>query len=589
MHRTQDQALYALLGKFIEKCIISNDSLLTAHQNCFTEANISDCSTRFVDNFKGDNRNYQEKIKEQFNGATEEVKLVFSHANWLWAFSVNDMTAGGKKKAVQICMPENVDLQDKEEDMPLFPSNGSGNAGTYHKQNKYWEIVSILKLLRWIKESKKNYNQITVENIKEEIEKICIFAKYDETDKPALEWQIDFRKIKNACAMYNILLYLCKPKKYERIASDTHKNRIVESFSSLLADRSNDTNTDEKILEIRSQIKESTGKDSDFYEEELAVLWNPWLSDAEYNEIQGLSFKKNIILYGPPGTGKTHTTKALAKSLIIQKIIENDKKKIREYFSHNINVDKRIRRLQLHSNYSYEDFIASITLTDGKTAPVKGYFFQLCEEITQDADKSPYVLILDEINRIDLSRLFGEAFSAIENRNEEIDLPIGKFKLKIPSNLYLIGTMNEIDFSLERLDFALRRRFVWFRYGYNADVLKEIINSKKKDLKKVDEEEINTFIERSSKLNDKIDELNELGKQYEIGHTFFSEVIDIARQFSGRPGHVNKIKLFKSGGPASVLWNISIEPMIAAFLGNLDETQKNEKIKEMREIFINGK
>jgi len=589
MIRIQDQDLYTLFSKFIEKCLIDSDSLLTSHQNCFTEANISDCSTRFVDNFKGDSRNYQEKIKEQFNGASVEVKLVFAHANWLWAFSVNDMTAWGKKNAVKICMPENVDPQDMLDDLPLFPSHGWGNAGTYHKQNKYWEIVSILKLFRWIKESAKNNNQITIENVKDEIERICVFAKYDETDKPGLAWQKDFRNIKNACAMYNILLYLCKPEKYERISSDNHKNRIVESFSALLADGSKEATTDEKILEIRNRIKESTNKDTDFYEEELAVLWNPWLSDAEYNEIQGLSFKKNIILYGPPGTGKTHTAKALAKSLVIQKIIENDKAKVRDYFSHKINVDGRIRRLQLHSNYSYEDFIAGIVLADGKTAPVKGYFYQLCEEIAADTDKSPYVLILDEINRIDLSRLFGEAFSALENRNEEIGLPVGKFKLNIPKNLYLIGTMNEIDFTLERLDFALRRRFVWFKYGYNADALKEIIYTKKKDLKKIDTEEINKFIERATKINVKIDELNELGKQYEIGHTFFSEVIDIARQFKGRPGHVNKIKLFKANGPVEVLWNISIAPMLAAFLGNLDETQKNERINEMREIFINGK
>jgi len=589
MLRTQDQGLYTLLEKFIEKCLIGSNSLLTAHQNCFTEANISDCSTRFVDNFKDDKRNYEGKIKDQFNEATDEVKLVFAHANWLWAFSVNDMTAWGKKKAVQICMPDNIDLLAKADDIALFPSQGWGNSGTYHKQNKYLEIVSILKLFKWIKENKRNDEQITVEIVKDEIEKICIFAKYDETEKPALEWQIDFRKIKNACAMYNILLYLCRPEKYERISSDNHKNRIVESFSSLIDDGNNTANTDEKILEIRSRIKESTNKDSDFYEEELAVLWNPWLSDAEYNEIQGLSFKKNIILYGPPGTGKTHTAKSLAKSFVVQKIIENDKTKIRDYFDHKVNVDNRIRRLQLHSNYSYEDFIAGITLTDGKTTAVKGYFYQLCEEITQDVDKSPYVLILDEINRIDLSRLFGEAFSAIENRNEEIDLPIGKFKLKIPSNLYLIGTMNEIDFSLERLDFALRRRFVWFRYGYNADLLEAIIYTKKKDLKKIDDDEINTFIERSSKVNDKINKLNELGTQYEIGHTFFSEVIDIAKQFSGRPGHVNKIRLFKPSGPAEVLWNISIAPIITAFLGNLDETQKNERIKEIREIFLNGK
>ncbi len=588
MIRKEDKELYALFNKFVEKCLIENNSIITNNNSIFNETNINECIARFIDNFKEGKQTFEEKIKEQFNGTSDEVKLLFAHANWLWAFSVNDMTASGKKKAVQICLPDNTLVNEQHDNLSLFPSKGFGSAGTYHKQNKYWEIVSILKMLRWMKDIIRNNAQITVDTVKNEIEKICLFTKYDETETPQEEWHKDFRKIKNACAMYNILLYLCKPENYERIASDNHKNRIAESFTSLLDDSENFNNTDEKVLAIRSKIKEAIKRDFDFYDEEIKVLWNPWLSDAEYNEIQGLSFKKNIILYGPPGTGKTHTAKSLGKSFIIQKIIENDKTKVKDYIENKVNVANRIKRLQLHSNYSYEDFIAGITLKDGKTETVKGYFYRLCEEITQDTDKSPYILILDEINRIDLSRLFGEAFSAIENRNEEIELPVGGFKLKIPENLYLIGTMNEIDFSLERLDFALRRRFAWFRYGYNADILKAIIDTKKQNIK-TDEDEINTFIERSSKVNEKIDELNELGRQYEIGHTFFSEVMDIAAQFAGRPGYMGKIKLFKSGGPADVLWKISIEPMIASFLGNLDETQKNERIKEMREIFINGK
>ncbi len=589
MIRNTDQLFYALFDKFFEVCLIGKGSLLTTHRNFFNEANISDCIYRYVDNYKSDKRNFEGKINDQFNGASDEVKIVFAHANWLWAFSVNDMTASGKKKAVQICLPDNTTLNEKIEDLSLFPSYGFGNAGTYHKQNKYWEIVSILKMFRWIKESINNNTKITIAEIKGKIEKICVFAKYDETENHALEWQKDFRKNQNACAMYNIFLYLCKPECYERIASDNHKNRIVESFSSLLVDGNIAANTDEKVLAIRNRIKESINRDFDFYDEEVTIIWNPWLSDTEYNEIQGLSFKKNIILYGPPGTGKTHTAKSLAKSYIIQNIIGHDKSRVKDYIEMKINVNNRIRRLQLHSNYSYEDFIASVTLKDGKTEAVKGYFCKLCEEIEHDDDKSPYILILDEINRIDLSRLFGEAFSAIENRNEEIDLPVGGFKLKIPENLYLIGTMNEIDFSLERLDFALRRRFVWFRYGYKADVLKAIINKKMKGMKKIDEDEINSLIERSSKINDQIGRLNELGKQYEIGHTFFSEIIDIARQYSARPGYINGIKLFKPDGPAQVLWNISIEPMITAFLGNLDDTLKEERINEMREMFINGK
>jgi 5-methylcytosine-specific restriction protein B len=589
MYRKEDQTLYALISKFIDKCLINNDSLLTTHKNCFSEANINDCISRFVDNSKDDKRNFENKIKEQFDNSSDEVKIVFAHANWIWAFSVNDMNAAGKRKAVQMCMPDGIEPSEKTDDgFSLFPMQGFGSSGTYHKQNKYLEMVSILKILKWMKVKIINNSQITEDEVKDNIENACLFAKYDETENPQEEWQKDLRKIDNSCAMYNILLYLCKSKNYERIASDNHKNRIVDSFSSLLDDDKISLNIDEKILSIRSKIKESIKKDFDFYDEDIIVLWNPGISDSKYNEIQGLSFKKNIILYGPPGTGKTHDAKLWAKSFIIQKMIRTDKSKVKDYFDKKIKIDNRIMKLQLHSNYSYEDFIAGITLKNGNTEAVKGYFYQLCEDIENDLDKSPYILILDEINRIDLSRLFGEVFSAIENRNEEIDLSVGGFKLKIPENLYIIGTMNEIDFSLERLDFALRRRFVWFRYGYEKQILKEIINIKKKNIN-IDEDEINIFIDRCSKINNKIDELNDLGKQYEIGHTFFSEIIDISSQFVGRPGYMGKIKLFKTDGPANVLWNISIEPIITAFLGNLDETQKDERIKELKEIFINGK
>ena len=138
MIRTKDQNLYELLNSFIEKCIINNNSILTSHENCFTSANIDDCISRFVDNYKDDKRNFEEKIKEQFDSATDEVRLIFAHANWLWAYSVNDMTAAGKERAVKICLPKNMELNNS-----FFPTKGFGSAGTYHKQNKYWEIVSI--------------------------------------------------------------------------------------------------------------------------------------------------------------------------------------------------------------------------------------------------------------------------------------------------------------------------------------------------------------------------------------------------------------------------------------------------------------
>ena len=108
-------------------------------------------------------------------------------------------------------------------------------------------------------------------------------------------------------------------------------------------------------------------------------------------------------------------------------------------------------------------------------------------------------------------------------------------------------------------------------------------------------DELNDFyqavpdIENAAKLNEKISGFEELGKQYQIGHTFFAEIINVAKQFYGRERYFNKVPLFKKNGPMETLWNISIEPMLHAFFGNFDETQKNEYLSEMKEILFDGK
>src|SRR5690606_24963416 len=136
-----------------------------------------------------------------------------------------------------------------------------------------------------------------------------------------------------------------------------------------------------------------------------------------------------------------------------------------------------------------------------------------------------HILILDEINRVDLSRLFGEVFSALEDREEKISLSVGGLTLSIPKNLYVIGTMNEIDFSLEQIDFALRRRFLWFHYVFNEDVLKQLVSKKNVQIHtKLKGEEVNGYLQNCEALNAQLHSMRELGPPYVIGHTFFGEV-----------------------------------------------------------------
>lgn len=239
----------------------------------------------------------------------------------------------------------------------------------------------------------------------------------------------------------------------------------------------------------------------------------------------------------------------------------------------------------MHSNYSYEDFIWGYAIEDGKTgsvsSPKKGAFLNLLEDIKADENKTPHILILDEINRVDLSRLFGELFSAIENRDDNIELPVRfdgakeNYKICIPSNLYIIGTMNEIDFSLERIDFALRRRFAWIFKGYDDGLLEDIIKKKLEDaeVEKLNVDNYQDYINECTRLNNKISK--DLGKQYQIGHTIFSENVGVLKDICSEDFSLKTIKQAKK-----ILWNISIKPLLEAYLGNVEQEKIDKTISE---------
>ncbi len=271
----------------------------------------------------------------------------------------------------------------------------------------------------------------------------------------------------------------------------------------------------------------------------------------------------------------------------------NEAQNIKKYLNQEIQENElfdNIHYLQLHPNYAYEDFIVGMQIRNHETVVKKGFLYEVIDK-AKDEPGRPHVIILDEINRVDLSRLFGELFSGIENRGQNIKIPIGgeTRTLAVPENIYFIGTMNEIDFSLERIDFALRRRFCWFFHGFNPDTLRSMIDDKLKTKSlNIDDDQIDLFVERADKLNKSIEENDDLGVAYQIGHTFFAEIVDITEKTIKE--HTKKTLYNKSGANDSVniLWNISIQPMIEAFYGNLDKTEKETKINAKKDIFLKG-
>lgn len=228
-------------------------------------------------------------------------------------------------------------------------------------------------------------------------------------------------------------------------------------------------------------------------------LHDVFMDEDRYNTLKALLLtKKNVILQGAPGVGKTFAAKRLAYSIMGEKDTN------------------RVKMVQFHQSYSYEDFIMGFRPTETGFELKKGVFYEFCRKAAED--DRPYFFIIDEINRGNLSKIFGELFMLIESdkRGVELQLLYADEQFSIPSNVYIIGMMNTADRSLAMLDYALRRRFAFFEMtpAFNSSGFRAY-------RAKINNPKFDRLIATVEQLNDVIANDDSLGEGFCIGHSYF--------------------------------------------------------------------
>ena len=234
--------------------------------------------------------------------------------------------------------------------------------------------------------------------------------------------------------------------------------------------------------------------------DEVGFLKDVYMDEEEYDTLVNLiRAKKNVILQGAPGVGKTFAAKRLAYSMM------------------GVKDQERVMMIQFHQSYSYEDFIMGFRPSESGFELKKGAFYNFCKKAEIDSDND-YFFIIDEINRGNLSKIFGELFMLIESdkRGIQLQLLYSDEKFAVPKNVYIIGMMNTADRSLAMLDYALRRRFAFYemRPGFNTDGFRDYRMS-------LGNEKFDKLIHAVEALNNAISADDSLGEGFCIGHSYF--------------------------------------------------------------------
>ncbi len=381
----------------------------------------------------------------------------------------------------------------KEKSQPLLGIHGKNAKNHYQGENTIFTYL-------WLRYPEKYYiyKISELKAVAETLHSNLVFqnGKYEDNIRNFLKL---YDAIRQELLKDDELKTLLKSQLTDDCYSDEALCTLTIDFGFYISRRYNNANNEAEISEQTDEYSSEEQPQALTYYSRKDFLSNVFITADKYDSlVRMLKAKKNIILQGAPGVGKTFAARRLAYSIM------------------GVKDDSRIEFVQFHQNYSYEDFVMGYKPNENGFELKKGIFYSFCQKAASTPDKD-YFFIIDEINRGNMSKIFGELLMLIEKdyRGTPLTLAYNGLPFRVPKNLHIIGMMNTADRSLAMIDYALRRRFSFFDMepGFDSDGFK----SYQQDL---NSEKLNRLVAELKSLNNAIIEDKSLGQGFCIGHSY---------------------------------------------------------------------
>jgi 5-methylcytosine-specific restriction enzyme B len=450
---------YSAMRRIRETALVRFDSLFTPERKLWNLQNLRRFHALFVARFDEGEGSFLEKWRKQLEDADDEVLQLA--AEFLYVQQFFTTVTGPEKKLENVTAVLNWCTHPPSipEWALLGVKRGLAGDQSFNHQRPYH--------LAWLNEFLIRWQELSEADRKDLLGDPWRFAQ-------------EVRRIRSSKGaeqpMREAWLHIVFPDAFENISSRKDKRLIHDAFTDLLQKGPTD-NIDADLLEIRKQLASREGEGFHFYRPPIIDEWRtdkkgkvpkgedndlppPTVLDNETPSLEGLSelatalflepaevlrtwayllLEGQLIFQGPPGTGKTFIARKLATVVAGHK--------------------DRVELVQFHPSYAYEDFVEGYRPTDTGTFRVKpGPLKRLAARAEEDPEKR-FVLLIDEINRGNLAKVFGELYYLLEYRDEEITLQYSEERFRLPPNVFIVGTMNTADRSIALLDMAIRRRF----------------------------------------------------------------------------------------------------------------------------------